>query len=79
MDTRRRNPELLAAQIQISIPNRYLGFQYKGLFWLVRRKNGQGTHCTKMSADKSTKNNPMPKLSAQKFWILMEIGFIGRP
>ena len=31
MDTRRRNPELLAAQIQISIPNKYLGCGYKGL------------------------------------------------
>jgi hypothetical protein len=54
---------------------------------LIDGKNGQGTHCTKMGADKSAKNTPnaskiyLPKLSAQvqKFGILMKKGFIGHP
>ena len=40
-------------QIQIPIPNKYLGCGYKGL-----GKHGQGTHCNKMGADSSTENTP---------------------
>ena len=50
-------------------------------------KHGQGTHSTKMGADKLAKNNPnAPKCicpnclqKAQKFGISMKKGFIGRP
>ena len=69
-------------QIQIPIPNKYLGCGYKGL-----GKHGQGTHCTKMGADSLAENTPkcpriyLPNLSAQpqKFWISMKKGSIGRP
>jgi hypothetical protein len=46
-----------------SIPNKYLGFEYKGLVFCrnngvinENNKHGQGTHSTKMSADKSAEN-----------------------
>jgi hypothetical protein len=48
-------------------------------------ENGQGTHSTKMGADKLPENKCpkiyLPNLSAQaqKFGILMKKGFIGRP
>ena len=56
-------------------------------YWLNNGKHGQGTHSTKTGADKLSEKNPkcpkiyLPKLSvqAQKFWILMKKGFIGRP
>ena len=49
-DTHWLNPKFFEAQIQIPIPN----------------KHGQGTHSTKMGADKSAENTPnAPKLSAQ--------------
>ena len=38
MDTRWLNPWFFAAQIQIQIPNKYLGFGYKGL--VLFRNNG---------------------------------------
>ena len=51
-----------------SIPNKYLGFEYKGLVFCrnngvinENNKHGQGTHSTKMSADKlaeKTSNAP---------------------
>ena len=46
-------------------PN-YLGFGYKGLFFVEimfnNEKHGQGTHNTKMGADKSAENTPnVPK------------------
>ena len=61
MDTRRLTPQFSAVQIQIAIPNKYLGFGYKGLNFC--RKHGQGTNSTKISADKLAKNSP----SAPKF------------
>ena len=42
--------------IQIPMPNKFLGFGYKGLVFC--RNNGQRTHCTKMGADKLAKNTP---------------------
>ena len=66
------------AQFQIPIPNRYLGCGYKGLGfcrnngWVIENMDkAQGTHCTKMCADKLAENNPkcpkiyLPNLSAQ--------------
>ena len=61
-DTWWLNPQFFAAQIQISIPNKYLGFGYKALVfcwnigWLT-------THCTKIGADsKYFENTPnVPK------------------
>ena len=80
-------PNFFAAQIQIPIPNKYLGFAYKGLVFC--RNNGslmknidKGLTVTKMGADKLTENTPNAlKLSAQaqKFGILMKKGFIGCP
>ena len=49
---------------------------------MINGKHGQGTHCTKMGADKSAQNTPNNQnLSAQdqKFGISMKKGFIGRP
>ena len=41
-----------------------MGFGYKGLVFC--RNNGQGTHCTKMGADKLAENTPnAAKISAQ--------------
>ena len=37
-ETRRLNPQFFAAQIQISIPNEYSGFGYKGL--VICRNDG---------------------------------------
>ena len=55
-------------QIQIPIPNKYLLFGYKGLVfcringWLMG-KHGQGTHITKIRANKSAKKpTNAPKL-----------------
>ena len=53
----------------------------------INGKHGQGTHSTKMGADKSAEKYRKcpkiykPKLSAQaqKFGILMKKGFIGPP
>ena len=49
-----------------------MGFGYKGLVFCTNNgKHGQGTHSTKMGADKSFKKNPkfpkiyLPDLSAQ--------------
>ena len=52
--------ELCLAQIQIPIPNKYLGCGYKGLIFCRNNggKHGQRTHSTKMGADKSTQNTP---------------------
>ena len=75
------------AQIQISIPNKYLGCGYKGLvFFQNNGTHGRGTHSTKMGADSLAGKYPKcpkiyrPNLSAQakKFWISMKIGLIGR-
>ena len=54
---------------------------------MINGKHGQGTHSTKMGADKWTENTPnapksyLPELSAhgQKFRNSMKKGFIGRP
>ena len=51
------------AQIQISIPNKYLGCGYKGLVFCwnnswIMKKYGQETHCTKIGADGLAKNTP---------------------
>ena len=50
-DTRWLNPEFFVAQIQIQIPipNKYLGLEYKGSFfcrnkWLINGKHEQGIH-----------------------------------
>ena len=52
-DTRWLNPKFFAVQIQIPIPNKYLGFGYKGLvFCRNNGKLGQGSQSTKMGADK---------------------------
>ena len=43
-------------------------------------KHGQGTHSTKMGAEKSAKNTPNAlNLSVQIVWDFDEKGFIGRP
>ena len=44
---------------------------------MINGKHGQGTHSTKMGADKSAENTP--NAQAQMFGILMKKGFIGRP
>ena len=70
-------------QIQIPIPNRYLGFGYKGLVFC--RNNGSLMENNKLVVPKSVLiNRPKipqksQKLCAQKFAILMKKGFIGRP
>ena len=50
---------------------------------MINEKNGQGTHSTKVGADKSAESPKiyLPKLydQARKFGILMEKGFIERP
>ena len=56
MDTRRLNPLFFAAQIQIPIPSKYLGFGYKGVVFCGN--NGKGTHSTKIGAYKMAKNTP---------------------
>ena len=63
------------AQIQIQIPNKYLGFGYKGLVFCrnngwSHRKHGQGTYSTKMGSDKLAKNTlnvPEPKILTQLY------------
>ena len=49
---------------------------------MINGKHGQGTHSTKMGADKSAETPKiyLPKLSdqAKKFGIMMKKGFIGR-
>ena len=47
----------MAAQIQIPLSDKYLGFGYKGLVFCKNNgfnngKHGQGTRSTKMGADK---------------------------
>ena len=54
-------PLFFAAQIQIPIPNNYLGCGYKGLLFvklLINGKHGQGTHNTKMGTVSSAENTP---------------------
>ena len=60
-----KSKSLFAAQIQIQIPipNKYLGCGFKGLVFCrnngqLMEKSGQGTHSTKMGADKSAENAP---------------------
>ena len=61
-----------------------MGFGYKGLFfcrnngWLTENMR-QGTHSTKMGADKSAKNIQNAQAQAQSPKIPMKKGFIGRP
>ena len=44
--------------------NKSLRFLQK--YWLTNEKLGQGTHCTKVGTDKSSKNTQMPQnLSTQ--------------
>ena len=49
---------------------------------MINGKHGQGTHSTKMGANKSAETPKiyLPKLSdqAKKFGIMMKKGFIGR-
>ena len=79
-DTRRLNPKFFAAQIQIPIPNKYLGCRYKGRVIFVEIMVEQWKTWTKDSllgigADSLAKNTPMPQnLSAQtqKFAISMK-------
>ena len=85
-DTRWPNSKFFSVQIQIPIPNKYLGFGYKGLDfveivvdYMSYKKYGQGTHCTKLGADKSAKIPKIVSAKAQKFGILMKKDFIGRP
>ena len=53
------NPEFFAAQIQISIQNKYLGFGYKCLvFCRINGKHRQGNLSTKISADEPAENTP---------------------
>ena len=62
-DTRWLNPKFFAAQIQIPIPNKYLGFGYKGLIfcringWIIEIVD-KGLAVPKMSADKLAENTP---------------------
>ena len=69
-----------------------MGCEYKDLFFCrnngwIMGKHGQGTHCTKMGADRLAENTPndkkiyLSKFSAQalKFGFSMKKGFIGRP
>ena len=79
-----------AAEIQIPIPNKYLGLGYKGLLFIKimveQWKLGQGTHCTKMGADRLAE---IPQISqnlsvqfvypSQKIQNLIEKGFFGHP
>jgi hypothetical protein len=49
---------------------------------LINKKHGQGTHSTKMRADKLAENTPnAPKIvcPSPKVWNFDEKGFIGRP
>ena len=74
-DTWWLNPWFFAAQIQIPIPNKYLGFGYKGLVFC--RNNGW-----LMGADKSTKstlNAPKFICPCPKVWYFNKKCFIGRP
>ena len=56
--------KFIAAQIQMPIPNKCLGFAYKGLVFCKSNgdrnfgKHGQGIHSTKMIADSSAINAP---------------------
>ena len=70
-DTRWQNSKFFAAQIQIPIPNIYLGFGYKGLEEMEMENMDKGLHSIKIGADKLAENTPnaakfiCPKLSAQ--------------
>ena len=80
-------PRSLSAQIVCPSPKKYLGFGYKGLvFCRINGKHGQGTHSSKMGADKSFENTPnAPKfifpngLPKPKIWFRWKKGFSGRP
>ena len=53
-----------AAQMQIPIPNIYLGFGFKGLVFekiIVDQWKTWKTHSTKLGADKSTESTPNAK------------------
>ena len=81
----------MAAQIQIPIPNKYLGFGYKGLVFC--RNNGglmenmdKGLTVPKWVLIRQPKIPQMPQIylpnlsvQAQNFGISMKKGFIGRP
>ena len=68
-DTRRLNLTFFAAQIQILLPNKYLGFGYKSLVfcrnngWLLESMDKE-SHSAKMGADSLVeKNSNAPKCS----------------
>ena len=73
-DTRRLNSWFFAAQIQISIQNKYLGFGYKCLvFCRINGKHRQGNLSTKMRADEPAENTPndpkfLSKSKSLGFW-----------
>ena len=64
MDTQRLNPWFFATQIKIQIPNKYLGFEYKGLFfcrndgWLIENMNKRLIIAKWVFISKSTKSFP---------------------
>ena len=79
------NPKFFAAQIQIQIPNKFLGCGYEG--FVLFRNNGRilenmdkGLTVPKWVLIVWPKIPPIPQnLSAQvqNFWISMKKGFIG--
>ena len=69
-DTRWQNPKFFAAQIQIPIPDKYLGFRYKDLVFFVEMENMDSTQMGAYKLAKIPQN-----LSAQlvcpspKYWV----------
>ena len=75
MDTRMLNIKFCATQIQIPLPNKYLGVGYKGFVfcrnngWIMENMDMELTVYTKIGADSLARNTPNAKdLSTSLIW-----------